>query len=144
MEWKHLSVLPLISMVVDNLGAGSVQSCHLTSMRNPIMEIKQSNHCLISTMGFALLVKWHLYYTPQQWSCCWGWGWGLYWFHSVCLCVHPASHVNVNANYDCMALWVGAWFWNHDLWISETPFATHSGGQCANDSAMTHPSKMDW
>ena len=34
---------------------------HLTSLGNPIVEIRRSYDRLISTMGFPVLVRWHLY-----------------------------------------------------------------------------------
>ena len=34
---------------------------HLTSIGNPIVEIRRSYDRLISTMGFPILVRWHLY-----------------------------------------------------------------------------------
>ena len=40
-------------------GADSVLRC-LTSLGNPIVEIRQSCFCLISRMGFPILVRWHL------------------------------------------------------------------------------------
>ena len=49
----------------------------------------------------------------------------------------------INATYEQIASWVGARFWIHDLWIPYT-FATHSSGQHANHSVMTHPSKNRW
>ena len=42
-------------------GADSIIRCHLTSIGNPIVEISRSYDCLISTMGFPILIKWHLY-----------------------------------------------------------------------------------
>ena len=53
----------------------------------------------------------------------------------------------VKANHERMASWVEAWFWTHDIWILETHFVTHNGGQRANNSAMIHPFKridIDW
>ena len=41
--------------------------CHLTSKRNPIVEIRRSFDCLISTMGFTILVRWHLYIESGPW-----------------------------------------------------------------------------
>ena len=35
--------------------------CHLTIIGNPIMKIRRSDDRLISTMGFPILVRWHLY-----------------------------------------------------------------------------------
>ena len=34
--------------------------------------------------------------------------------------------------------WGGVWFRTQDFWISETPFATRSGGQCANRPNSRH------
>ena len=42
-------------------GADSIKRCHLTSIGNPIVEIRRSYDRLISTMGFPILVRWHLY-----------------------------------------------------------------------------------
>ena len=44
-------------------GGGGVESilrCHLTSIGNPIVEIRRSYDRLISTMVFPLPVRWHL------------------------------------------------------------------------------------
>ena len=41
-------------------GTESIQ-IYLTSIGNPIVEIRQSYNRLISTMGFHILVRWHLY-----------------------------------------------------------------------------------
>ena len=43
------------------LRAGSIWRRHLTSIGNPIVEIRRSDDRLISTMGFPLLVRSHLY-----------------------------------------------------------------------------------
>ena len=37
------------------------KKCHLTSISNPIVEIRRSYDRLISTMGIPILVRWHLY-----------------------------------------------------------------------------------
>ena len=42
-------------------GADSIKGCHLTSIGNLIVEIRRSFDSLISTMGFPILVRWHLY-----------------------------------------------------------------------------------
>ena len=42
-------------------GPDSIQRCHLTSIGNPIVEIRRSYDRLISTMGFPILVRWYLY-----------------------------------------------------------------------------------
>ena len=41
--------------------ADSIKRFHLTSIGNPIMEIRRSYDRLISTMGFPILVRRHLY-----------------------------------------------------------------------------------
>ena len=45
----------------DTLGPDSIRICHLTSIGNPIVEIRRSYDRLISTMGFPIPVIWHLY-----------------------------------------------------------------------------------
>ena len=42
-------------------GADSIKRYHLTSIWNPIVEIRRSYDRLISTMGFPILVRWHFY-----------------------------------------------------------------------------------
>ena len=39
----------------------SIWRCHLISIENPIVEIRQSYYRLISTMGFPIVVRCHLY-----------------------------------------------------------------------------------
>ena len=43
--------------------------CHLTSIGNPIVEIRRSYDRLISTMGFPILVRRHLYIESGPWTC---------------------------------------------------------------------------
>ena len=43
------------------LGPDSIKRCHLTSTVNPIVEIRWSYDRLISTMGFPILIRWHIY-----------------------------------------------------------------------------------
>ena len=43
--------------------------CHFTSIGNPIVEIRRSYDRLISTMGFPILVRWHLYIESGPWWC---------------------------------------------------------------------------
>ena len=45
----------------NSLGPDSISRCHLTSIGNPIVEIRRSYDRLISTMGFPILVRRHLY-----------------------------------------------------------------------------------
>ena len=42
-----------------DLGVDSIKRCHLSSIGNPIVEIRRSYDRLISTMGFPILVRWH-------------------------------------------------------------------------------------
>ena len=42
-------------------GADSIWRCNLTTIGNPTVEIRRSYDHLISTMGFPILVRWHLY-----------------------------------------------------------------------------------
>ena len=54
---------------------------------------------------------------------------------SIFLCGKHMSSCNgsrINANYERIASWVEAWFRIRDFGITETPFASRSGGQCAN------------
>ena len=53
--------------VIIILGPGSLKRCHLTSIGNPIVEIRRSYDRLISTMGFPILVRWHLYIESGPW-----------------------------------------------------------------------------
>ena len=54
------------------LGPDSISRWHLTSIGNPIVEIRRSYDRLISTMGFPILVRCHLYIEsgPRCWTCC--------------------------------------------------------------------------
>ena len=49
-------------------GADSIKRCYLTSKGNPIVDIRRSYDHLISTMGFPLLVRWHLYIESGPWG----------------------------------------------------------------------------
>ena len=51
------------------LGPDSIWRCHLTSIGNLVMEIRRSYGRLISTMGFPILVRWHLYIESGPWAC---------------------------------------------------------------------------
>ena len=48
-------------------GPDSIYRCHLTSIGKLIVEIRRSYDRLISTMGFAILVRWHLYIESGPW-----------------------------------------------------------------------------
>ena len=43
--------------------------CHLTSIGNPIVEIRRSSDRLMSTVEFSILVRQHLYIEMELWSC---------------------------------------------------------------------------
>ena len=47
--------------LLKHQGADSIKRCNLTSIGNPIVEIRRSYDRLISTMGLPILVRWHLY-----------------------------------------------------------------------------------
>ena len=49
----------------------------------------------------------------------------------------PCTGRRVSDNYEPIASRGGVWFHTQDLWISETPIATHSGVQHVNHWAMT-------
>ena len=49
------------------LGPNSIKRCHLTSIGNPIVEIRWSYDRLISTMGFPIPVRRHLYIESGPW-----------------------------------------------------------------------------
>ena len=51
----------------SSLGAESIKRCHLTSIGNPIVEIRRSYDRLISTMGFPILVRRYLYIQSGPW-----------------------------------------------------------------------------
>ena len=65
------AILPWTKMyfLQRNQGAESISRCHLTSKGNPIVEIRRSYDRLISTMGFPILVRQHLYIEsgPSLW-----------------------------------------------------------------------------
>ena len=50
------------------LGPDSIWRCCLTSIGNSIVEIRRSYDCLISIMGFPILVRWHLYIESGPWT----------------------------------------------------------------------------
>ena len=62
-NWKHLQLIKFRNIQ----GAESIWRCHFTSKRNPIVEIRRSYDHLISTMGFPILVRWHLYIESWPW-----------------------------------------------------------------------------
>ena len=63
---------PLISgpnwiIAKKHLGPDSIKRCHLTSIGNPVAEIRRSYDRLISTMGFPIQVRRHLYIGSGPW-----------------------------------------------------------------------------
>ena len=48
-------------LLVQDLGADSIKRCHRNSIGNPIVEIRWSYDRLISTIGFPILLRCHLY-----------------------------------------------------------------------------------
>ena len=53
---------PHHDIIIDHIPGGWFKERHhLTSIWNPIVEIRRSDDRLISTMGFPILVRWHLY-----------------------------------------------------------------------------------
>ena len=56
----------LLNICCD-LGAESIKRCHLTSIGNPIVEIRRSYDRLISTMGFPMLIRCHLHIESGPW-----------------------------------------------------------------------------
>ena len=54
-------------ILVVHLLYGSAFIRHLTKIGNPIVEIRRSYHCLISTMGFPILVRWHIFIESAPW-----------------------------------------------------------------------------
>ena len=48
-------------------GPDSIKRSHLTSIGNPIVEIRRSYDRLISTIGFPIPVRWHLYIESGPW-----------------------------------------------------------------------------
>ena len=55
------------TMAADVLGPDSIQRCRLTSIGNPIVEIRLSDDPLISIMGIPILVRWRLYIESWLW-----------------------------------------------------------------------------
>ena len=68
-------------------GPDSIQICPLAGIGNPIVEIRRSHDRLISTMGFPILVRCHLYIEsgPRRESCSTG----------------TVAHKETKESYDC-------------------------------------------
>ena len=62
LSWKSITSLIRIQ------GPDSILRCHLTSIGNPIVEMRRSSDRLISTMGSPILVRCHLYI--ESWPRC--------------------------------------------------------------------------
>ena len=62
--WRD-SVVTYVTLL---LGSDKIQRSHLTSIWNPIVEIRRSYDRHISTMGFPILVRQHLYIESVPWS----------------------------------------------------------------------------
>ena len=62
---------PIGSIIPQHQGVWFNIKNHLTSIGNPIVEIRRSYDRLISTMRFPILVRWHLYIEagPCRWLC---------------------------------------------------------------------------
>ena len=66
--WTNAFNLKLRSLntFLNNQGPDSIKRWHLISIGNPIVEIRWSDDRLISTMGFPILVRWHLESGPRS------------------------------------------------------------------------------
>ena len=69
----------------------------------------------------------------------------------ILFCMEQTWGSRVYANDQRIDSWVRAWLPIHTIWISETPYGTHSGGQCVNHdghAAMIHVtdglSSVEW
>ena len=67
MRVRHVGWRPLLWPSSVYLGADSLKRYHLTTIGNPIVEIRRSYDRLISTMGFPILTRWHLYIESGPW-----------------------------------------------------------------------------
>ena len=66
--WIRQQAITSINVVNGVLGPDSISRWHLTSIGNSIVEIRRSDDRLISTMGFPILVRWHLYIESGPWG----------------------------------------------------------------------------
>ena len=57
-----------MSLTVGTLGPDLLWRWHLTSIGNPIVEIRRSSDRLISTMGFPIPIRCHHYIESGPWS----------------------------------------------------------------------------
>ena len=73
-NWNPWSVIHWPYLDAPNvLGPDSIKRCHLTSIGNPIVEIRRSYDRLISTMEFPIPVRRHLYIESGPWTKMIGW-----------------------------------------------------------------------
>ena len=63
---SHIKLYCALCMLIV-LGADSISKFHITGIGNPIWEIRRSYDRLISTLGFSLLVRWHIYIEAMPW-----------------------------------------------------------------------------
>ena len=59
-SWIKLNI-SMINLLVQCTGADFILKYCLTNTGIPIMEIRGTYDCLISTKGFPMLIRWHLY-----------------------------------------------------------------------------------
>ena len=59
MSWD---IFHFVCLIKKGLGPDAIKICHLTSIGNTIVEIRRSYDRLISTMGFPIPVRWHIFY----------------------------------------------------------------------------------
>ena len=63
-RWVIMGTIPWLIMPWVLIQYNNV---NLTSIGNSIVEIRRSYDCLISTVGFPILLRWHLYTEPGPW-----------------------------------------------------------------------------
>ena len=91
------------------LGPDSIKRCHLTSIGNPIVEIRRSYDRLISTMEFPIPVRRHLYIESGPWKLCVN-TWILYSEENNVVTTNKAYHIILyiyrNGSYSFTGCWV--------------------------------------
>ena len=61
-QWAKFTFNPCVEIILGNkLGPDSILRSHLTNIGDPMVEIRRSYDRLISTMGFPIPVRQHLY-----------------------------------------------------------------------------------
>ena len=68
-QFLHTHFAGQYMLVKEDPGADSIKRCHLTSIENPIVEIRRSYDHLFSIMGFPIPVRRHLYIESGPWCC---------------------------------------------------------------------------